>query len=116
LVHRYKHFEGIYCHQLQERTEYNNTSAIYCNGFDHHVPDNSSVNTVQQATIDEAVFSVDLTNAPIDWLDSVYVICVSCDACPFHGYISKSPGGFNAVTSYKLRESSSSRSMGTSKQ
>jgi hypothetical protein len=35
---------------------------------------NSSVNTVQHATIEEAVFSVDLTNVPIDWLDSDHVI------------------------------------------
>jgi hypothetical protein len=30
------------------------------------LPDNSYVNTVQHAEIEEAVFSVDLTNAPID--------------------------------------------------
>jgi hypothetical protein len=29
-------------------------------------------------------------SVPIDWLDSDYMICVSCDACPFCGYISKS--------------------------
>jgi hypothetical protein len=40
------------------------------------LPDNSSVNTVQHATIEEAVFSVDLTDAPINWLDSNHVICV----------------------------------------
>jgi hypothetical protein len=40
------------------------------------LPGNSSVNTVQHATIEEAVFSVDSTDAPIDWLDSVHVICV----------------------------------------
>jgi hypothetical protein len=38
------------------------------------LPGNSSVNTVQHATIDEAVFSVDPTDAPIDWLDSGHVI------------------------------------------
>jgi hypothetical protein len=63
------------------------------------LPGNSSVNTVQHATIEEAVFSVDPTDAPIDWLDSV--ICVSCDAYPFRGYISKGSEGFKAVTSYK---------------
>jgi hypothetical protein len=31
------------------------------------LPDNSSVNTVQHATIEEAVSSVDPTDAPIDW-------------------------------------------------
>jgi hypothetical protein len=36
------------------------------------------VNTVQHATIEEAVFSVDPTDAPIDWLDSNHVICVYC--------------------------------------
>jgi hypothetical protein len=39
---------------------------------------NSSVNTVQQATIEEAVFSVNPTDAPIDWLDSDHGICVYC--------------------------------------
>jgi hypothetical protein len=62
---------------------------------------NSFVNTVQHATIEEAVFSVYPTKTPIDWLDSNHMICVSCDACPFRGYISKSPGGFRAVMSYK---------------
>jgi hypothetical protein len=42
------------------------------------LPGNSSVNTVQNATIDEAVFSVDLTDAPGDWLDSGHVIYVYC--------------------------------------
>jgi hypothetical protein len=40
------------------------------------LPCNSSVNTVQHATIEEAMFSVDLTNVPIDWPDSDHVICV----------------------------------------
>jgi hypothetical protein len=40
------------------------------------LPGNGSVNTVQHATIEEAVFYVDLTNAPIDWLGSNHVICV----------------------------------------
>jgi hypothetical protein len=42
------------------------------------LPGNSSVNTVQHATIEEAVFSVDPTDAPTDWLDSDHVICVYC--------------------------------------
>jgi hypothetical protein len=42
------------------------------------LPGNSSVNTVQQATIEEAVFSVHPTDGPIDWLDSDHVICVYC--------------------------------------
>jgi hypothetical protein len=40
------------------------------------LPGNSSVNTVQQTTIEEAAFSVVPTDAPIDWLDSDHVICV----------------------------------------
>jgi hypothetical protein len=38
------------------------------------LPGSSSVNTVQHATVGEAVFSVDLTNAPIDWLDGDHMI------------------------------------------
>jgi hypothetical protein len=38
------------------------------------LPGNSSVNTVQHATIEEAVFSVDPTDATIGWLDSDHVI------------------------------------------
>jgi hypothetical protein len=49
----------------------------YCNGYDP-VAGNSSLNTVQHATIEEAVFSVDLTDTPIDWLDSDQVLCVYC--------------------------------------
>jgi hypothetical protein len=37
----------------------------------------SSVNTVQYA-MDEAVVSLDLTDAPTDWLDSDHVKCVYC--------------------------------------
>jgi hypothetical protein len=40
------------------------------------LPGNSSVNTVQHATIEEAVFSVHPTNGPTDWLDSDHVICL----------------------------------------
>jgi hypothetical protein len=39
-----------------------------CNGFDQCIAGNSSMNTVQRTTIDEAVFSVDGTDAPIDWI------------------------------------------------
>jgi hypothetical protein len=42
------------------------------------LPGNSSVDMVQHATIQEAVFSVDPTDAPIDWLDSDHMICVYC--------------------------------------
>jgi hypothetical protein len=37
---------------------------------------NSSVNMVQHATIEEAVFSVDPTDTPIDWLDSDHMMCL----------------------------------------
>jgi hypothetical protein len=40
------------------------------------LPGNSSVNAVQHATIEEAVFSVNPTDAPIDWLDSDHVMCL----------------------------------------
>jgi hypothetical protein len=64
------------------------------------MPNNSSVNTVQHAKIEEAVFSVDLPDAPIDWLDSDHVICVF--RCPFRGYVSKSDRiRSGAVTSYE---------------
>jgi hypothetical protein len=42
------------------------------------LPGSSSVNKVQHATIEEAVFSVAPTDAPIDWLDSDHVICFYC--------------------------------------
>jgi hypothetical protein len=42
------------------------------------LPGSSFVNTVQQATIEETVFSVDPTVAPIYWLDSDHVVCVYC--------------------------------------
>jgi hypothetical protein len=42
------------------------------------LPSNSSVNMVQHETIEEDMFSVDPTDAPIDWLNSDYVICVYC--------------------------------------
>jgi hypothetical protein len=42
------------------------------------LPGNSSVNTVQLATIEETVFSVDPTYTPIDWPESDHVIFVYC--------------------------------------
>jgi hypothetical protein len=54
------------------------------------LPGNSSVNTVQHAKIEEALFSVDPTNTPVNWMDSDHVTCVPCDACPFRGYITRS--------------------------
>jgi hypothetical protein len=63
------------------------------------LPGNSSVNTIQHATIEEAVFSVDPTDALIDWLDSNHMFTVG--PFPFCGYVSKSRGGFRAITSYE---------------
>jgi hypothetical protein len=40
------------------------------------LPSNRSVNTVQHATIEEAVSSVDPTDEPTDWLDSDHVMCL----------------------------------------
>jgi hypothetical protein len=42
------------------------------------LPGNRCVNMVQHATIEEAVFSVYPTDAPIHRLDSDHVICVYC--------------------------------------
>jgi hypothetical protein len=53
------------------------------------MPSNSFVNTIQHAKIEEAVFSVDPTEAPIDWLDNDHVRCASCDSCPIRGYITR---------------------------
>jgi hypothetical protein len=54
------------------------------------LPGNCSVNMVQHATIEEAVFSIEPADAPIDWLDNDHVICV-CTAAPclFLDYISE---------------------------
>jgi hypothetical protein len=46
----------------------------------------------------------------VDWVDSDHVTCVPCDACPFHDYISKSPGGFRAATNSSSSSSSGGRS------
>jgi hypothetical protein len=47
----------------------------------------SSVNMVQHTTKEEAVFSVEPNDAPIDWMDSDHVIYVSCRSMsvPFRG-------------------------------
>jgi hypothetical protein len=44
------------------------------------LPGNSSANTVQHTTIEKAVFSVDLTNASIDWQDSDHMISDYCSS------------------------------------
>jgi hypothetical protein len=47
------------------------------------------VNTIQHATMEEAVFSVDPTDAPTNWLDSDHILCIfTVGPCPFRGYIS----------------------------
>jgi hypothetical protein len=72
------------------------------------LPGNSSVNTVQHATIEEAVFSVDPTDVPMDWLDNDHVVFIVGE-CSFRGFVSKSDG----VRSRQLRVSSSGRSKRT---
>jgi hypothetical protein len=65
---------------------------------------------VQHATVEEAVFSVDLTDAPIDWLDTGHMICVSCGACLFHCYIRVQEGSGQlqvVVVAAEAREHSS---------
>jgi hypothetical protein len=42
------------------------------------MPGNSSVKMVQYATIKEAELSVDMTDAPIEWLVNDHVICICC--------------------------------------
>jgi hypothetical protein len=51
-------------------------------------PGNSCVNTVQHATIEEAVFSVDPTDAPIDWRAITWYV-FTVGACPVRGYITR---------------------------
>jgi hypothetical protein len=48
----------------------------YCNGLDQRLARKQLCKQVQHATVEEAVFSVVPTDAPIDWLDSDHVICV----------------------------------------
>jgi hypothetical protein len=49
---------------------------MYVTNLINALPGNSSVNMVKHVTIEESVFSVDPTDAPIDWLDRNHVICV----------------------------------------
>jgi hypothetical protein len=63
-------FLRTYAQQLTEK--YQNIVTHLINAL----PGNSSANTVQHAIIEEAVFSVDPTGGPIDWLDSDHVICI----------------------------------------
>jgi hypothetical protein len=65
------------------------------------LPGNSSGNTVQHATIEEVVFSVEPTDVPIDWLGNVHVICIYCRAMPVPR-LCKSQKSFRTVTSYEL--------------
>jgi hypothetical protein len=51
---------------------------LYLTDLINALPGNSSVITVQHATIEQAVFSVDPTDAAIVGLDSDHVICVYC--------------------------------------
>jgi hypothetical protein len=63
----------------QSAQRYNGGANMYIvTDLTNALPGNSSVNTVQRATIGEAVFSVDRSDAPIDWLDSHHVVWVYC--------------------------------------
>jgi hypothetical protein len=75
------------------------------------LPGNSSVNTVQHATIEEAVFSVDPTGGPIGWLNCNHVICVYCRSMSVPR-LYKWVAGF-VQGSYELRVSSCGRSTQT---
>jgi hypothetical protein len=51
------------------------------------LPGNSSISTVQQATLEEAVFSENPTEEPIDWLYNnpvLYVYCISMSVPRFY--------------------------------
>jgi hypothetical protein len=70
---------NIYVYILQPNRQCNEVNVKYnVTDLINELPGNSSVNTVQHATIEEAVLSLDPTDAPIDWLDSDHVICVYC--------------------------------------
>jgi hypothetical protein len=75
-----KAYHGLYS-EPDESTQHRNTQYfLYYIVTDliNALPGNISVNTIQQATIEEAVFSVDPTDTPIGWMDSDHVICVYC--------------------------------------
>jgi hypothetical protein len=76
---------------------------IYCKELFSALPDNSSVNMVKHATIEEAVLSVDPTDAPIYWLDSDHMICVFCRSMSIPRLYSKG----DRIRPKQLRESSS---------
>jgi hypothetical protein len=42
------------------------------------LPSNSSVNSSQHATLEEAVISLVLTDVPVDWVVSDYMMCFYC--------------------------------------
>jgi hypothetical protein len=64
-------FCSNYCNYIIERKFFDIVTDLI-----NVLPGNSSVNTVQHATIEEALFSVEPTDAPIKWLDINHVICV----------------------------------------
>jgi hypothetical protein len=70
--------------------------------FLNALPDNSSVNTIQHATVHEAVFSVDPTDVPIDWLDSDHMICVYCRSVSVPRLYNKSDNSFRAVNELRV--------------
>jgi hypothetical protein len=73
-------FVGLWLSQFYEKRKKKKKDLSYYIVTDliNALPGTSSVNTVKHATKEETVFSVDPTDAPIDWLDSDHVICVYC--------------------------------------
>jgi hypothetical protein len=66
-------------HQLYTLLPISFKKLKYSNGFDQRVARRQIfLNTEHHATIEEAVLSVDPTDAPIYWLDSDHVTCVYC--------------------------------------
>jgi hypothetical protein len=68
------------------------------------LPGNNSVNTVERTKIEEAVFSVGPTDAPVDGLDSSHVLRVCCRpiSVPRLYKVSKFvEGSYEVVVSYR---------------
>jgi hypothetical protein len=64
-----------YCHSYGPVTMVHQVHVSIVTDLINEFPGNSFVNAVQHARIEKAVFSVDPTDAPIDWLDSGHVMC-----------------------------------------
>jgi hypothetical protein len=67
----------------------------------NELPGNSSVNTVKHGRVEEALFSVDPTDAPVDCLDNDHVIYIYCRSLSVRGLYKK--GTEFVQGSYELR-------------